>query len=323
MIRIGMVGTGAIAETHAGFLAQIDDVKVTGGFDAIPERAAEFARQHDATAYPTLDALLDNVDAIYIGTFPQAHREAAVRAAEAGVHIFCEKPLAATIEDGLAIQEAVERSKISFFTAFPFRFSRSFMRMKEVVDSGVLGAIYSFWDTRVMWLPHLPPNWRTDPRYIIGMTIESMSHDFDYMRWLVGDATSAMGRVSTSRPDLQGYDNITSCVLTLANGGMAGFNASWAAHEQITQYGIIGSDASVVYDHDIVRWKTGDGPEHVLEPNTPEDRISAHQRETQHFIHCLQTGETPSASVRDGVATLKISHAVLKSSTEGIVVPIA
>jgi predicted dehydrogenase len=230
--------------------------------------------------------------------------------------------LAKTVEDGLAIQEAVEKAGITFMTAFPFRFIRSFMRVKEVVDSGVLGKIYSYWDTRTCWLPHPPPNWRTDPRYIIGATIESMSHDFDYMRFLVGDATSAMGKIATSRPDLNGYDNITTCILTLASGGMATIQSTWAGHKELLQMGIIGSDASLVFEHGTVRWKRADEPEHVLESNTPEDGINGLERETRYFIDCLKTGTRPSVGVRDGVATLKISHAVIKSSNEGIIVPI-
>ena len=321
-IRVGIVGAGAIATTHAKTLATIENVTLAGVYDIDPQRTAEYAAKEKTTAYPTLDALLEKVDAIYICSLPQAHRESAVRAAEMGVHIFSEKPLAKTVEDGLAIQEAVERSGITFMVAFPFRFLAGFMRLKELVASGVLGKIYSYWDTRMIWLPHPPPNWRTDPRYIMGMTIESMSHDFDLMRWLVGDVTAAVGKVMTSRPDLNGYDNITTCILTLASGGMATIHSSWAGHESTFQIGIVGSEASLIYENDIIRWKRPDEPETVLEPNTPDFQTNGLTRETHYFIDCLKTGKRPHVGVRDGVATLKISHAVLKSSKEGTIVPI-
>jgi len=144
-IRIGLVGAGAIAATHAQHLSTFDFVTIAGVYDALPERSAEFAAKRNITAYLSLGALLGQVDAIYICTFPQAHREAAIRAAQAGVHVCCEKPLAKTLEDGLAIQEAVEKAGISFMVAFPWRFTRNLMRIKEVVDSGVLGQIYSFY----------------------------------------------------------------------------------------------------------------------------------------------------------------------------------
>jgi predicted dehydrogenase len=312
-IRVGIVGAGAIAATHVRTLSTIGYAKLAGVYDVLPTRAAEFATKENTTAYSTLDALLEKVDAVFICTFPQAHREAAIRAAEKGVHICSEKPLAKTLEDGLAIQQAVERAGITFMIAFPWRFN---------LDTGALGKIYSYWDTRMIWLPHPPPNWRTDPRYIMGATIESMSHDFDIMRYLVGDVTSAMGKIATSRPDLNGYDNITSCILSLASGGMATIHSSWAGHQSMFQIGIVGSDASLMFENDTVRWKRADEPAVVLEPNTPEDKIPGLEREVRYFAECLNTGTLPRVGVRDGVATLKISHAVIKSSKEGIIVPI-
>jgi predicted dehydrogenase len=317
-----MVGAGAIATTHAQTLATIEGVSLAGVYDIDPQRAGDYAAKHNTKAYSSLDAMLEKVDAVYICSLPQAHRESAVRAAEMGVHVCSEKPLAKTVEDGLAIQEAVERAGITFMVAFPFRFLAGFMRLKELLDRGVLGKIFSYWDTRMIWLPHPPPNWRTDPRHIMGMTIESMSHDFDLMRYLVGDVTSAVGKVATSRPDLNGYDNITTCILTLASGGMATIHSSWAGHQSIFQIGIVGSEASLIFQDDVIRWKRADEPETVLEPNTPEFQMNGLQRETHYFIQCLRTGARPHVGVRDGVATLKISHAVLKSARDGIMVPI-
>jgi myo-inositol 2-dehydrogenase / D-chiro-inositol 1-dehydrogenase len=317
MLRIGIVGAGAIAETHAGNLARIEGVRIAGVLDAVPERAAAMAGRCGATAYRSLGELLAAVDAIYLCTPPRFHREAAVPAARAGVNVFCEKPLAASVEDAEAIAAAVESAGIMFAVGFNFRTSPPFMRFKELVDLGQLGDVHSFWGVRVVWLPHLAPNWRTDPRFLCGMTIESMSHDFDFMRWLVGDVTSVMGKVATSRPDLNGYDNIMSAVMTLKSGGMASFHSSWASHLSITQYGLIGTQGTAVSERGVVRWKREDHPsETIIECNRPEDQIPSHQRETELFIECLRTGQKPVAGVRDGLATVRISHAVLESARQ-------
>jgi myo-inositol 2-dehydrogenase/D-chiro-inositol 1-dehydrogenase len=317
MLRIGIIGAGAIAETHAGNLARIDGVQVAGVLDAVPDRAAAMASRCGATAYRSLGELLAAVDAVYLCTPPRFHREAAVPAAQAGVHVFCEKPLAASVEDAGAIAAAVENAGITFAVGFNFRTSPPFMRFKELVESGQLGNVSSFWGVRVLWLPHLAPNWRTDPRFLCGMTIESMSHDFDFMRWLVGDVTSVMGKVATSRPDLDGYDNIMSAIMTLKSGGMASFHSSWASHLSVTQYGLIGTGGTAVCERGVVRWKREDQPsETIIECNRPEDQIPSHQRETERFIECLRTGQKPVADVRDGLATVRISQAVLESSRQ-------
>jgi predicted dehydrogenase len=321
MLRIGMVGAGAIAETHAGNLARIEGVHVAGVLDAIPERAAAMAGRWGGPTYPTLDALLSGVDAIYICTPPRFHREAAASAARAGVHVFCEKPLSITVEDAESIAAAVESAGITFAVGFNFRTSAPFVRLKELVASGELGNISSFWGVRVCWLPHPEPNWRTDPRFLCGMTVESLSHDFDFMRWLVGDVSSVMGRIATSRPDLDGYDNTMSAVMTLKSGGMASFHASWASHLDLTQYGVIGTRGTAAVDRGVVRWKREDQPfETVIECNRPEDQVPSHRRETELFIECLQTRQAPLAGIKDGVATVRISQAVLASARENRVI---
>jgi len=321
MLRIGMIGAGHIAEVHAENLAKIDDVRVAATFDSVPEEAEAMARRYDAAACPDLDAVLGMVDAVYICTPPKFHAEAAIRAADAGLAVFCEKPLTTTIEDAEAVQAAVERSGIAFMVGFNFRFMPHLARLKELVGSGELGEIYSFWGMRLLWSPHPPPNWRTDPRFLCGMTIESLSHDFDFLRWVAGDVASVMGKVGTSRGDLAGYDNIIAAVMTLQAGGTATIQASWASHVGMTHYGVIGSRGSAACGDGVVRWRAeGQASETLITCDRPEDKVPSHQRETEHFIECLRAGQAPLTGVEDGVATVRISHAVLQSSREERVV---
>jgi predicted dehydrogenase len=108
-----------------------------------------------------------------------------------------------------------------------------------------------------------------------------------------------------------------SAIMTLKSGGMASFHSSWASHLSVTQYGLIGTQGTAVCERGVVRWKREDQPsEIIIECNRPEDQIPSHQRETERFIECLQTGQPPVAGVRDGLATVRISHAVLESSRQ-------
>lgn len=318
MLRIGMIGAGHIAQTHAICLSKISDVRIAAAFDSVPEKADVMAKRYGAIAYQNLESILAEVDAVYICTPPKYHREAAVRAIEAGVHVFCEKPLTASLEDAEAIENTVKYAKTTFMIGFNFRFSPPLARLKELVASGKLGDIYTFWGNRLLWSPHMQPNWRTDPCFLCGMTIESLSHDFDLMRWVVGDVVSVMGKVATSRSDLEGYDNIISAIMTLKSGGMANVQASWASHVHINQYGVIGTLGSAVSEKGLVRWRTeADSSDNIIECNRPEDKISSYQRESEHFIECIKTGRKTLTSVEDGVATVRISHAVLQSSQQG------
>ncbi|MCA1596773.1 MAG: Gfo/Idh/MocA family oxidoreductase [Chloroflexi bacterium] len=324
MIRVGFVGAGVINDTHASTLSRLEEVKICGVYDALPERAGAMAAVYGSRPCPDLDSLLSDVDAVFIGTPPKFHRDAVTAAAAAGVHVFCEKPLADTVEDAEAIEAAVRQSSIRMMVGFVFRFAPSFLCLKELYENGELGDVYSFWSTRLLWLPHDAPNWRTDPRFICGMTVESLSHDFDLMRWIVGDATSVFGRTATSRPDLDGYDNIMSAIMVLERGGGATFHSSWASHVNMSSHGLIGSRGTALTDRGAVRWRRDDtDSETVLTFDRPEDKISAHRREVEYFIGCLNSGETPSPGVDDGVATVRLSHAVLRSARDRTVINLA
>jgi predicted dehydrogenase len=114
MIKIGMVGAGHIANTHAACLQRIPEVNIAGIFDTTQEKAADMAERYGANTYHDLDSMLSEVDAVYVCTTPKFHREAAIRAVESGIHVFCEKPLTVTVEDAEAIEEAVNRSDVVF-----------------------------------------------------------------------------------------------------------------------------------------------------------------------------------------------------------------
>lgn len=323
MLKIGMVGVGFIAGQHATCLAQIPDAQVAGMFDVAGNRAEEMAKRFSATAYTNLASMLEDVDIVYICTPPKFHREAVISAVEAGVHIFCEKPLAASIDDVTAIQHAVENSRIIFTMGFHVRFVSANQQLKALVREGKLGEIYSFWRIRNGFSPWPAPNWRTDPRFLCGMTIESLSHEFDLARWIAGDIVSACGRVGTSRPDLKGYDNIISATMTLKNGGMAHIHATWASHVHSDQCGIVGSLGSAVREKGVVRWRSEEmDEESIIESSQTADSDSPYLRESEQFIDCIQNDKNPLTSVADGVATVKISHAVLESSKTGCTVVI-
>jgi myo-inositol 2-dehydrogenase/D-chiro-inositol 1-dehydrogenase len=316
VVRVGMIGAGEIARNHTANLRTIQDVHVVGAYDVSLEACAKFARDTTAKVFESQEELLDAVDAVYICTPPQYHRASAIAAAQAGVHVFCEKPLASGIEDALAIEAAVSKAPITFMVGFNFRFTGKFISLKELYARGALGAAHSFYCVRVLWLPHLAPNWRTDPRFIVGMTVESLSHDFDFMRWILGDAQSVCGAaVATSRPDLVGYDNIMSAAMLLECGAQASFHSSWASHVRMDAHGIVGTEGSCVVGMGQVRWrKQGDSEDRVVVDTSPDRAKSPHLREDEHFIQCLRTGQAPSAGVRDGVATVRISHAVLEAA---------
>ena len=145
--KVGIIGTGWIAEAHAeSYLAQ-PDVKVVGLADLIPGKAEAFKERYglkDARCYPDHKALLENeeLDAVSVCTYNTTHAECTIDALKAGVNVLLEKPMCVTIEEAAAILRAERESGKLLSIGFQPRMDPNMQMIKKIVDSGALGEIY-------------------------------------------------------------------------------------------------------------------------------------------------------------------------------------
>ncbi|MFJ9664734.1 Gfo/Idh/MocA family protein [Streptomyces sp. NPDC101219] len=122
-MRIGLLGTGPWARlAHAPALSEHPDLDFVGVWGRRPEAAEELAEQHGTRAYPDVDALLADVDAVAVALPPDVQAELAARAARAGRHLLLDKPLAPTVAEGRAVVEAAERAGVASVVFFTTRF---------------------------------------------------------------------------------------------------------------------------------------------------------------------------------------------------------
>jgi len=113
-IRVGLIGCGKVGHIHAGALRGIAEGELTAVCDVDAKRVRTFADRYGARGYTDVDALLreGKVEAVIIGTPHPLHAAPAVRAAQEGVHVLVEKPLAATLADCDAIRAATKRTGV-------------------------------------------------------------------------------------------------------------------------------------------------------------------------------------------------------------------
>ena len=338
MVKIALIGAGGIARAHAKCLRENPKGTIVGVMDRNRDAAERFAAEHSARVFDNFDECLSEVDAVYVLTPPSFHSEYSVMAMEAGKHVLCEKPLATTLEDGEAMVDAARRNGVKLMTGFNHRFQKSFRRLKEVVDSGCLGEIVSYWCQRVGMGTPGQGNWRVDPELLCGMAIESLSHDIDILRWIAGEVTTVSATVYESISAYPGFDNNTSAVMTLACGGSAAIHASWSSHLGRSSRGIIGTKGTAYlegpsmpssfsrakWEFKTLRWKTADMDEAAEEEldDTYWDIDLTYAAENSHFLDCVANDHELSVTGEDGLAALKISLAILRSHREqAVVVP--
>lgn len=146
-LKIGIIGTGWIADAHINCYKQMEDVEVVAGADLIPGKAEAFFKKWDiegARCYPDHKSMLDaeQLDAVSICTYNMTHAECAIYALEKGVHVLLEKPMCVTLEEAVAIRRAEKKSGKIISIGFQPRFDPNMQMIKKIVDSGELGRIY-------------------------------------------------------------------------------------------------------------------------------------------------------------------------------------
>ncbi|MFM7616849.1 MAG: Gfo/Idh/MocA family protein [Actinomycetes bacterium] len=206
MRRIGLVGCGHIGTVHSLALGQLAragliDAAITGTLDTDPTRAAEQARHHGAEVFEDLEALADASDVLWVCTWTAAHREAVRAAADRGLPVFCEKPLAPTLGECEAIADDLRR--VPHQVGLVLRHAPVFRAVAEAVASGRYGRPMATILRDDQYFPiqgMYGSTWRSDvDRAGGGTLIEHSIHDVDLLHWMLGGLPTAVtGRVSST-----------------------------------------------------------------------------------------------------------------------------
>ena len=146
-MRVGLIGTGWIAEAHIESYKEMDDVEIVAAADLIPGKAEAFMQRYGVEGvrfYPSHKELIDNeeLDAVDICTYNTAHAEPTIYALEHGVNVLLEKPFTVTLEEAIAVCRAEKKSGKLLSIGFQPRGDVNMQMIKKIVESGVLGKIY-------------------------------------------------------------------------------------------------------------------------------------------------------------------------------------
>ncbi len=147
-VKVGIIGTGWIAEAHAACYKKCPDVEIVALADIVPGKAEKFAKDNGiegARIYNSDRELIDNekdIDAVSVCTYNRQHAPCTIYALEHGVHVLLEKPMCVTTEEAVAICRAEKASGKVLSIGFQPRFDENMKMVKKVVESGELGQIY-------------------------------------------------------------------------------------------------------------------------------------------------------------------------------------
>ena len=350
-VRVGLVGCGKVGTIHAAALRSIPEAEFVGAVDALPERAERYAAEYSVRAFPSLPALLRAVDVIVIGTPHPLHAEPAIRAAEAGVHVLVEKPLAASLADCDAMLAAARKSGVALGVISQRRFCEPIVRMRLALEAGKIGQpvlgvfqMYSWRDPAYYRSDPWRGRWDTEGG---GVLVNQSPHHLDILLWFMGAAAEVCGYwANLNHPTVEVEDTAVASI-RFQNGGLGSVLASLSQkpglHSKIHIHGSNGASIGAEVDRgptfiagvtSIAEPPLNDvwtipGEESHLSAFQDEDRkrfaavdatVYYHVLQFRDFFRAIREGRAPLVTGEEGRAVVELFTAIYRSGREGRVI---
>jgi len=300
--------------------------------------ARQFASQYGAKAwYTNYKELLkrSDVDIVIITSYTTSHAEIAVACSEAGKHMICDKPIAATMKDADAIVRAVDKNGVKFMMAYAIRFNSAYARAKELINQGAIGKpVSAFWSIRcpVSYIREAPdvdyPGWYADPRKGgAGGFLDHGVHFTDALRWYFqSEVKSVAGEIANlTYKDIQ-VEDFGVAILRFKSGAIATVESTWHTADW---YAPLSSPELCIITGDegeiILHYHKSPQLEYTgkLEPKKGrvyldwggDERYEiGYKRILEYFADCVLKNKKPIASAIDGRAALEICLAAYESA---------
>ncbi|MDQ6419065.1 Gfo/Idh/MocA family oxidoreductase [Paenibacillus sp. LHD-117] len=343
-IRIGIIGAGNIGGVHAKeFSALSEQCEITAITDAYLPLAKEKAATYGiANVVETPEALIDreDVDAVIIGVPNQHHAPLAIRAIEAGKHVLLEKPMGINSDAARRIYDASRKSDSIVMIGHQMRFESVPMQIKEQVERGELGRIYT---AKTGWFRRKGiPGWGTWFTRMDqsggGPLIDIGVHMLDLALYLMGNpkpvsvygATYAefgpkrKGIGTWGKPNWDGvYDveDLATALIKMEDGSTLSLEVSWAVHmdtDNAPFVHLMGSEGGASYKGASGKLLT-EKFDRAIETSLskPESDEGERNRLSRHFLACIREGKQPITSALTGYTNNLILDAIYESSRTG------
>jgi len=335
-VGVGLVGSQFITTIHAEALRSVPQAKVLAVMSPTTGHARDFAAKHGITHHFTdLDAMLamDEIDMVVVGAPNFTHCEITLKAAQAGKHVVVEKPLCLNLADADRMIAACDQAGVKLMYAEELCFTPKYVRLKQLLDDGVLGRPVLFKQSEKHDGPHAAHFWDVD-RSGGGVTMDMGCHAIQFFRWLNANnpVKSVYAQMNTSvhAARTRGDDNAI-IILEFDNGVVALAEESWTKLGGMDDRAEIhGSDgvayADVLHGNSIPTY-SAKGVGYAVEKagNTVGWSYVMYEeiwnygfpQEFQHFVDCVLNDRQPLVTGADGKAVLEILFAAYESAGAG------
>ncbi|HOV72870.1 MAG TPA: Gfo/Idh/MocA family oxidoreductase [Candidatus Hydrogenedentes bacterium] len=315
MVKLAFVGCGGIMQEHYRHLSAMSGVKMVGHCDIIKDRAESAASRFGGEAFTEYEAMYDKVkpNAVYVAVPPYAHCGMEEAAAERGIHLFIEKPIATDRETAKRVDAAIRKAKIISSVGYCFRYYDTIQTARQLLNGKPVSLVIGTWNggmPGVWW-------WRRMDKSG-GQAVEQTTHMFDLMRYLCGEVSEVYAVASTGcMTKVENYNVHDSSAVTmrLKNGGSATVTSSC-----VCNYGG-GVTLTIVTPEATFKIAGGTVTVHEAGKTTEyQARVNMYEEEDKVFIEAVRTGKRTriKSTYADALKTFNVTIAANESIVSGL-----
>jgi predicted dehydrogenase len=324
-LRVASLGMGWWSDVLADAINRSGKLTITACYSRSEEKRAAFAAKYGCRAVPSYEAILadSDIEAVINTTPNSVHLETTRAAADAGKHVFLDKPIANTVSDGRRITELCRKAGVVLALGYQRRRENQFRWIKRQIDEGVFGKLVNAeanisrdrlgkidlgsWRYQAAGMPG-------------GVMLQIGIHYTDVLEYLIGPVKAVSGQFA--RLVLPGDNpDVASLVLEHENGALSTLNASYASASEYYLMNIYGKEATAYYDmfEGLRMLKRGE-KKPVKVPFADKDTIA---EELEEFADAIQGGGAPEVGGEYATTSLAVIRAGILSAREGRHVEIA
>jgi predicted dehydrogenase len=329
-VKVGIVGLGRWAKVLTRASQKSDKLRIVSGFSRSEEKRAAFQQELGVLAARDLRTMLADpeIKGVILTVPNEQHLPVAIEVARAGKHVYTEKPIASTLEEGLEIEALEHRHGVTVTVGHSARLMAGIRTMREAIDSGELGRVAfmeaNFSNERALELT--PSTWRWYSAKAPGGPLSQLAiHQFDVLHYLGGEVVEASAMASKLSPVGAEVDDQSMTLLRFADGKIGYVGSCWTS-PGIFAVRVFGSKGLMHYEIDFGTWDTPDklhltstlyiqrgkdGYGKREELKVPESDMF--RAELELFAESCVTGRQNLLNARNGNVAVAIVYAALRS----------
>jgi predicted dehydrogenase len=324
LLRVGLAGLGSMGRNHLRILGGRADIRLVAVADPVAEALTAATAGSDAQGFAEPLAMIGEaeLDAVVIAAPTTAHVPLALAAIERGIAVLIEKPLAATVDEGMAVVAAARRHGVPVQVGHVERFNPAVLELGRLIGAGWLSAVYAIASRRAGPFPARIRD--------VGVTVDLATHDVDILSWIAGERPSRVYAETAQRIHAL-HEDLLFGLLHFPSGATGMLDVNWLTPVKRRQLVVVGEEGMFELDYltqrltftkatDTTNPRLIGGYAPTFEGEVAEVPVASAEplaAELDAFLGIVRNGGRPVVDAEDGLWAVAVATSLLASAIDG------